>query len=254
MVLTSLVFFFGGFMEKYYKTFDDYVSNYNLEDKDIKIKYEHSYRVMELSKKYSKLLGFSEEEQELATLIGLLHDIGRFEQLRVYHTYNDSKSIDHADYGVKILFEDGLIKKFWDKEEDYDLIKFSVQNHNKLLLPEINNERIIKQARLIRDTDKLDILYIVGKLDLFNFRTKEYKLSKEVIKSVKEHKAVSKELVNNLNDDFALMLSFAFDINYDIVLDEVKENLKGFMKTINTNGTLDDVYKEVIKYIDERVD
>ena len=241
-------------MEKYYKTFDDYVSNYNLEDKDIKIKYKHSYRVMELSKKYSKLLGFSEEEQELATLIGLLHDIGRFEQLRVYHTYNDSKSIDHADYGVKILFEDGLIKKFWDKEEDYDLIKFSVQNHNKLLLPEINNERIIKQARLIRDTDKLDILYIAGKLDLFNFRTKEYKLSKEVIKSVKEHKAVSKELVNNLNDDFALMLSFAFDINYDIVLDEVKENLKGFMKTINTNGTLDDVYKEVIKYIDERVD
>lgn len=241
-------------MEKYYKAFDDYVSNYNLEDKDIKIKYEHSYRVMELSKKYSKLLGFSEEEQELATLIGLLHDIGRFEQLRVYHTYNDSKSIDHADYGVKILFEDGLIKKFWDKEEDYDLIKFSIQNHNKLLLPEINNERIIKQARLIRDTDKLDILYIVGKLDLFNFRTKEYKLSKEVIKSVKEHKAVSKELVNNLNDDFALMLSFVFDINYDIVLDEVKKNLKGFMKTINTNGTLDDVYKEVIKYIDERVD
>lgn len=241
-------------MEKYYKAFDNYVSNYNLEDKDIKIKYEHSYRVMELSKKYSKLLGFSEEEQELATLIGLLHDIGRFEQLRVYHTYNDSKSIDHADYGVKILFEDGLIKKFWDREEDYDLIKFSIQNHNKLLLPEINNERIIKQARLIRDTDKLDILYIVGKLDLFNFRTKEYKLSKEVIKSVKEHKAVNKELVNNINDDFALMLSFVFDINYDIVLDEVKENLKGFMKTINTNGTLDDVYKEVIKYIDERVD
>lgn len=241
-------------MEKYYKAFDDYVSNYNLEDKDIKIKYEHSYRVMELSKKYSKLLGFSEEEQELATLIGLLHDIGRFEQLRVYHTYNDSKSIDHADYGVKILFEDGLIKKFWDKEEDYDLIKFSIQNHNKLLVPEINNERIIKQARLIRDTDKLDILYVVGKLDLFNFRTKEYKLSKEVIKSVKEHKAVSKELVNNLNDDFVLMLSFVFDINYDFVLDEVKENLKGFMKTINTNGTLDDVYKEVIKYIDERVD
>lgn len=241
-------------MEKYYKAFDDYVSNYNLEDKDIKIKYEHSYRVMELSKKYSKLLGFSEEEQELATLIGLLHDIGRFEQLRVYHTYNDSKSIDHADYGVKILFEDGLIKKFWDKEEDYDLIKFSIQNHNKLLVPEIKDERIIKQARLIRDTDKLDILYVVGKLDLFNFRTKEYKLSKEVIKSVKEHKAVSKELVNNLNDDFVLMLSFVFDINYDIVLDEVKENLKGFMKTINTNGTLDDVYKEVIKYIDERVD
>ena len=36
-------------------------------------------------------------------LIGLLHDIGRFEQVKVYDTFSDIDSIDHADYGVEIL-------------------------------------------------------------------------------------------------------------------------------------------------------
>ena len=45
-------------MKKYYKEFDDYVSNYDLNDINIKLKYNHSYRVMSLSKKYSKKIGF----------------------------------------------------------------------------------------------------------------------------------------------------------------------------------------------------
>ena len=81
--------------------FDKYVQNYDLNNIDIKRKYRHSYRVMNLSKRYATLLGFSKEDIELATVIGLLHDIGRFEQLKVYHTYDDTKSIDHALYGSK---------------------------------------------------------------------------------------------------------------------------------------------------------
>ena len=115
----------------YYKEFDDYVSNYDLNDINIKLKYNHSYRVCKLSEKYAKELGYSKEDIELASLIGLLHDIGRFEQLKVFHTYNDKNSIDHAEYGIKVLFEDGLINKFWNKKEDYDLIKFAIKNHNK---------------------------------------------------------------------------------------------------------------------------
>lgn len=54
----------------------------------------------------------SQEDIELAELIGLLHDIGRFEQVRLYHTFVDKDSINHGEYGAKILFEDGLIRKF----------------------------------------------------------------------------------------------------------------------------------------------
>ena len=87
------------------EAFDKYVNNYDLNNKDIKKKYLHSYRVMSLSKKYAQLLGWNKHDIELASLIGLLHDIGRFEQLKIYNTFDDSKSIDHAHYGVIELFE-----------------------------------------------------------------------------------------------------------------------------------------------------
>lgn len=241
-------------MEKYYKEFDDYVSNYDLEDRDIKLKYNHSYRVMELSKKYSKLLGFSEEDQELATLIGLLHDIGRFEQLKLYHTYDDKRSIDHADFGVKVLFDDGLIKKFWDNEKDYDLIKFSIKNHNKFEIPATDDERITKHAKLIRDTDKLDILYVCGKLDELKYRTNNESLSKEVIDSINKYENVKKTDVRNKNDHLALCLSFAFDINYNIVLKEFKQNLIWYKEVVDIENKFDEIFSNVIKYIDERID
>ena len=58
------------------------------------------------------MLNLSEEDILLAELIGLLHDIGRFEQIKNYHTFLDKESIDHAEYGNKILFEDDLIRNF----------------------------------------------------------------------------------------------------------------------------------------------
>ena len=40
---------------------------------------------------------FSAKEIELAGLIGLLHDIARFEQFTKYQTFNDRLSFDHGD-------------------------------------------------------------------------------------------------------------------------------------------------------------
>ena len=139
--------------------FEKYIKNYDLNNKEIHKKYLHSYRVMNLSKKYATLLGWKSHDIKLATIIGLLHDIGRFEQLKIYHTYNDTKSIDHASYGVKILFKDNLIKKFWKDENDYEIIKFAIENHNKYEIEKTNNQRALMHAKLIRDTDKLDIIY-----------------------------------------------------------------------------------------------
>ncbi len=41
--------------------FNKYVSNYNLDNPDIKLKYYHSFRVMKLQEKYAKLLGWYDE-------------------------------------------------------------------------------------------------------------------------------------------------------------------------------------------------
>ena len=39
-------------------------------------------------------LAFSEQDRKLAYLCAVYHDIGRFEQLKRYHTFLDYKSID----------------------------------------------------------------------------------------------------------------------------------------------------------------
>ena len=48
----------------------------------------------------------------------LLHDIGRFKQIKLYDNFIDNmENNDHADYGVKILFEENLIRKFIEDDK-----------------------------------------------------------------------------------------------------------------------------------------
>ena len=232
------------------KEFDNYVSNYDVSDKDIKLKYDHSIRVMKLMEKYSKILSFNDYDIHLAAIIGLLHDIGRFEQLRIYHTYDDDKSIDHAEYGAKILFDDKLIEKFWDNKEDYELIKFSIRNHNKFEIEKITDNRILKFAKLIRDIDKMDIIYLMG--NLYKYETTSDEISKKVKEDILNHKQAKKEDIKNKNDELALCFSFAFDINFDECINEFKENLDSFYKSLN-DDKFKEIYLCVINYLKERM-
>lgn len=59
-----------------------------------------------------KELKLTEEKIRLAALIGLLHDIGRFEQYTKYNTFSDKLSADHADLGEKTLDNNDFIREF----------------------------------------------------------------------------------------------------------------------------------------------
>ena len=240
-------------MKDIIKVFEEYVSKYDINNKDIKLKYDHSYRVMKLSEKYSKLLGYSKEDIELATIIGLFHDIGRFEQLQKYNTYKDTTNIDHASLGVKILFEDNLIEQIYDKKENYEIIKFAIENHNKLIVEKKDNNRVLMHAKLIRDMDKLDIIYLEGYL-MFTMRSIKDDITKEVYDSIMNHKCVDYKLKKNKNDSIAIFFSYVFDVNNDIVLNELKQNYKYFYERVDIENKFKEIYEEIIRYIDERND
>ena len=235
------------------KSFDNYTKDFDMNNEKIKLKYNHSYRVMKLSEKYAKELGFNKEDIYLAKVIGLLHDIGRFKQLEIYNTFYDYESIDHADLGVKILFEDNLIKEFYEDSDDYEIIKFAIKNHNKLFIENTNNKRALMHAKLIRDTDKIDIIFLEGFLDEIRIRPTNENISNNVIEAIKNHEQVSRNSSNNNNDKIANSFAFVFDINYDICLKEIKDNYKEFYKRINSTDKFDDIYNEVMHYIDNRI-
>ena len=100
--------------ERVKQAFAQYVRRYNAEDEKILLKIRHTYRVAEISERIAVGLGLSAYDTDLAWLIGMLHDIGRFEQLKQYGTFVDEDSIDHAHFGVDLLFRDGLIREYVD--------------------------------------------------------------------------------------------------------------------------------------------
>ncbi len=211
--------------------FKEYLANYDLEDGSIKLKVTHTYGVVNLSEYISKNLNLSKEDIELAKLIALLHDIGRFEQVKCTSNFSDSKSFDHAIYGVKILFEDGLIRKFIN-DDSYDEIIFkAIINHNKFKIEDGMNQRELLHAKIIRDADKLD-----------NFRVKETEKFENIFPGVFDEKTLGAEGISDkVFDDFLeckliklddrktqidywiCIIAFIFDLNFNISLDFIEK-------------------------------
>lgn len=235
------------------ETFEKYISEYNLDQGYMKLKHGHSMRVMNLMEKYAKLLGYSDEDIELAKLIGLLHDIGRFEQYKVFGCDVDHKTVDHADYSVVQLFDKDKIRLFTDREDWHDIVRFAIKNHNKREIPKCEDERVLKFSKLIRDMDKLDILYLMGKLGIDGCKDLEDIISEEVKEYIKKHVTVDITKCKNKNDWTAVQFAFVFDVNNDVVLNEFKDNLKHLYDRVNKE-VFKDIYEEIIRYIDERID
>ena len=97
--------------EKALAAFQEYTDRYDSSRDMIRLKIEHTYRVCGLCQQIARSLELPEEGVDIAWLTGLLHDVGRFEQQRVYGTFIDADSIDHAKYGARILFG-----KVWEEK------------------------------------------------------------------------------------------------------------------------------------------
>lgn len=93
-------------------TFGEYVRSYDPSDGKIKLKIDHTYRVAGLCQNIAQSMGLGKRDVDIAWLLGMLHDVGRFEQIRQYGTFSDADSVDHAEFGADILFKEGLIRKF----------------------------------------------------------------------------------------------------------------------------------------------
>lgn len=197
-----------------------YVDKYDNNDKEILLKRRHTLRVMELSEEIAKSLNLSEEDVELAKLCGLLHDIGRFTQIRDFNTYNDLVSLDHGDLGAEILKKDNYINKFTNKNQD-NIIKV-VKYHNKYRIPKTLSEKNRLLTKIVRDADKIDILFLFVNKETYN--NIEYtSVSKEVYNDI-----LNKRLVRNVNvktsaDEIVREIANIFDISFKPSFKIIKE-------------------------------
>jgi len=142
-------------MEAAKKQFENYLSSYNKNDPKINLKITHTYRVMDICRLLADSMGLSPEKTDLAALIGLLHDIGRFEQLRLTNSFDDSV-IPHAKCSLMVLFDQKHLRDFIEIE-DYDTVIYeSIKNHGVFQVEEGLTGDVLLYTKLIRDGDKLD--------------------------------------------------------------------------------------------------
>ena len=119
-------------IEKAKIAFKDFLNEYqDKSDLGFELKRVHTYHVAENAKKIAEKLNLSKEEVNLAELIGILHDIGRFEELKITKELNSVK-FDHAGHGSKMLFEEDMIRKFIEDSQYDNIIKKSIENHGRL--------------------------------------------------------------------------------------------------------------------------
>lgn len=147
--------------------FQEYTSGYDLNDGMIWHKVAHTRRVAANCERIAISLGMDGDCVDFAWFLGLLHDIGRFEQVRRYGTFVDSISVDHAEFGADLLFKERLIDRFPVEslsEEWLDRLETAIRLHNKLALPDDLDGQTRIFCEIIRDADKIDIFRVVSEL------------------------------------------------------------------------------------------
>ena len=205
-------------LEKAKIEFEKFVQQYDIEYPKMKRKFEHSYRVMENAGKIAKSLNLIEEEIEIAKMIGLLHDIGHFETIKIKDILKENKKIDHGDFGVEILQKDDYIRCFIDEDKYDEIIFKAIKNHNKFKIEEGLSEEELLFAKIIRDADKLDIFYEGAKM----FWTKKEeveeinnsKITDKILNDFYNNFLIDRKDIETKADGIVSFIGFMFDINY----------------------------------------
>lgn len=222
MTMTTLSTVNDSYRNNIKKAFSDYVSDYNASDPKISLKIAHTYRVAELCDTIAHSIKLTDEDVNTAWTIGMLHDIARFEQVRKYGTFNDAESVDHAEYGVKLLFEDGLIDLFDIDSKYYSVISNAIKNHNKYRIPDGLSSNDVIFCKIIRDADKIDILrvnYETPMEEIYN-TTHEIlvndSISNAVYSAFFENSAINHKIKETMIDRLVGHISLCFEFEYPI--------------------------------------
>lgn len=233
------------------KVFDEYVSNYDPTVGRIKLKIEHIKRVAENIKNIALEQDLDSEQIKLAEIIGLLHDIGRFEQVRLYDTFSDKISVNHGEYGVKVLFEDGLINKFNLNEKEKEIVKLAILNHNRDKIQEGLDDEQLLYAKMIRDADKLDIYYTMCKYDFKDtfwypdFDCEE--ISDLIMNEFKNDKKVNYADIKNNADVIVIFYAYVYDLYFETTKNILKEKnyLEKFTEKVCENFKSKKIHTQV---------
>lgn len=201
--------------------FHSYTSKYDPDNPKIKLKIDHTYRVAGLAETIAKDIN---AYADMAWLSGMLHDIGRFEQVTRYNTFSDALSVDHALLGAEILFRDGLIKEMCPdlNESERRILEKAVRNHSAYRIEAGLDNEEITYCNILRDADKIDIFRVncdTPLEEIYNVSSAELRASSvsEAVRECFRNKTAVLRDLKKLPADFVVgHLCLIFELVYPI--------------------------------------
>ena len=210
--------------------FDNYLSQFDREDEKIQLKIVHTDGVIQSVSEICRRMQLDEEDVQLAQLIALLHDIGRFEQIRLFDSFEPSV-MDHAAYGVQLLFgEQKMIRRFVEDPAWDSVIREAIARHSDYSVGGGLNERELLHARLIRDADKLDNcrVKLTDSIEVLLGCSGEEAGSQEISPKTWEEctrrSSIHSENRSTRMDYWVSYIAYFFDINYSKTSEIILEN------------------------------
>lgn len=217
-----------GFLTDLEEWFAAYCGSFAGDDEDAQKNYAlkqfHTLKVKENIRLLAASAGLENDRLALAEVVGLLHDIGRFEQYQRYRTFRDSDSVNHAALGVDVIRRHRLLDSLSDYEAD--LVLESVRFHNVFSMPSSLSGDHRLYLMLIRDADKLDIWRVF--VDYFHLPESERasavtlgfpdlaECSGEVVSCFERREMVDLSMIRSVNDFKLLQLSWVFDLHFPL--------------------------------------
>ncbi len=248
------------------RKFAEYLKQYDSNDDKIKLKIVHTYGVINDMEEITMRMRLGAEDTELAKVIALLHDIGRFEQLRRFDSFEPSL-MDHAAYGVEILFEEGMIRQFIEEDTWDNIIRTAIARHSDFKLEGISDSRELLHAQLIRDADKLDNcrVKLEEKIEtLLGMSAKEvgsFEMTPKIYKDFYKHQSILSADRKTAIDHWVSYIAYFYDINFKESMEIIKE--KNYVpllfdripySNLDTAKKMAGMKQEMLEYVQKRIE
>lgn len=247
------------------EVFEQYLDGYDRENDKVRLKIIHTYGVVDQSTELAKRMKLSEEDTDLARIIALLHDIGRFEQLKRFDSFLPD-TMDHAAYGVHVLFDEGMIRRFVPEDRWDDVIRTAIARHSDFVLSGIRDEQTMLHAKLIRDADKLDNcrVKLEDALETFVGAPAEVIGAQEISPKVREDALSGRSIFSadrvTLMDYWVSYVAYFYDLNFRESLDIVEENdfVRRIIRRIPytnpaTRDTMGELEDRLVEYVHNKI-
>lgn len=240
------------------KLFEQYVRKYDMNNVNIKARYFHSLKVMEIAKELASGLGiFSEEEIAVCELIGLFHEIGNFSKTPNYHI--DEEDDDSYDRTINVLFNKKLIREI-SKETKYDdIIKKAIYAYDKNGFPSDIDDKFKHICAIIKDAHKIDSFRLFINYPYVDTRINSYPNSL-VYEDFKKFKTINSKISDNSSDSVLVVLSNMYSFNYKYSYYLLKQNdyIAKILDSLTfENKEIESFFRQVMvvlnNYIDKRI-